>query len=69
MKKCSEDCIPCCDYCKYIVHEVIEFENNKVLGAPIFYKLPLDKEHRQLARKCSCCKDFWCINHEEGAFD
>lgn len=28
MRKCSEDCIPCCDYCKYVVHEVIEFEND-----------------------------------------
>ena len=36
MKKCGEDCIPCCDYCKYVVHEVIEFENNKVVGGPIF---------------------------------
>ena len=39
MKKCGEDCIPCCDYCKYVVHEVIEFENNKVVGGPIFCKL------------------------------
>ena len=36
MKKCSEECIPCCDYCKYVVHEVIEFENDKVVGGPIF---------------------------------
>ena len=43
MKKCGEDCIPCCDYCKYVVHEVIEFENNKVLGGPIFCKLHLMK--------------------------
>ena len=24
MKKFSEECIPCCYYCKYVVHEVIE---------------------------------------------
>ena len=36
MKLCSEECTPCCDYCKYVVHEVIEFENNKVVSGPIF---------------------------------
>lgn len=36
MKKCSEECIPCCDYCKYVVHEVIEFEGGKGIGGPIF---------------------------------
>ena len=36
MKKCSEECIPCCDYCKYVAHEVIEFENGKVVGALFF---------------------------------
>ena len=50
MKKCGEDCIPCCDYCKYVVHEVIEFEDGKGRGDPIFCKLHLDEEHRQLAR-------------------
>ena len=65
MKKCGEDCIPCCDYCKYVVHNELEFENNKVLGCPIFCKLHLDEEHRQLARRCSYCEDFWCMNVEE----
>ena len=36
MKKCGEDCIPCCDYCKYVVHNELEFKNNKVLGALFF---------------------------------
>lgn len=65
MKLCSEECTPCCDYCKYVVHEVIEFENNKVLGAPIFCKLHLDKKHTQLVRLCSYCKDFWCMNADK----
>lgn len=26
MRKCSEDCIPCCDYCEYVVHEVIGYD-------------------------------------------
>lgn len=37
MKKCSKECIPCCDYCKHIVHEVIEFGNDKIVGGPIFF--------------------------------
>lgn len=65
MRKCSEECTPCCDYCKYVVHEVIEFENNKVVGGPIFCKLHLDEEHRQLARRCSYCEDFWCMNADK----
>ena len=65
MKKCGEDCIPCCDYCKYVVHEVIEFERGKCIGGPIFCKLHLDEEHIQLARRCSCCEDFWCMNVEK----
>lgn len=64
MRKCSEECIPCCDYCKHVVHEVIEFENDKVVGGPIFCKLHLDEEHRRLAERCKSCKDFWCMNAE-----
>lgn len=37
MRKCSEECIPCCDYCKYVVHEKIEFENGKV-SLPLYSK-------------------------------
>lgn len=62
MKKCSKECIPCCDYCKHVVHEVIEFENSKIVGGPIFCKLHLDEKHRKLARACSSCDDFWCRN-------
>lgn len=65
MKRCSEDCIPCCDYCKYIVHEVIEFENDKVVCGPIFCKLHLDEEHRRLAERCKSCEDFWCMSAEK----
>ena len=69
MKKCSEECIPCCDYCKHVAHEVIEFESGKVIGSPIFCKLHLDEEHRQLAMRCSCCEDIWCMNAEEEEFN
>lgn len=65
MRKCSEECIPCCDYCKYVVHEKIEFENGKVIGSPIFCALHLDKEHIKLARKSGYCKDFWCRNADK----
>lgn len=58
MKKCSEECIPCCDYCKYVAHEVIEFENDKVVGGPIFCKLHLDEEHRRLAKGAAIVRTF-----------
>ena len=64
MKLCSEECTPCCDYCKYVVHEVIEFENNKVVGGPIFCKLHLDEEHRRIGKRWSYSEDVWCMNAE-----
>ena len=69
MKKCGEECIPCCDYCKYAIHEMIEFENCKIFGAPIFCKLHLDKGHAKLVRGCNYCEDFWCMNYKEGSLD
>ena len=65
MKKCSKECTPCCDYCKYVVHEVIEVGDKKVVGGPIFCKLHLDEEHRRLAERCKSCEDFWCMNVEK----
>ena len=65
MKKCGEYCIPCCDYCKYAVHEVFEFKGGKGIGSPIFCKLHLDEEHRQLARRRSCCEASWCMDAEK----
>lgn len=65
MKKCSKECTPCCDYCKYVVHEVIELGDKKIVGGPIFCKLHLDKEHTQLARACGSCKDFRCMNADK----
>lgn len=62
MKKCSNECTPCCDYCKFVLHELIELENQKIVGGPIFCKLHLDKKHTQLARACGSCKDFWGMN-------
>lgn len=51
------------------IYEMMHCFGYKVLGAPIFCKLHLDEKHTKLVRWCSYCEDFWCINHEEGAFD
>ena len=51
MKLCGEECTPCCDYCKYVARETIEFGNDKIVGGPIFCKLHLDEEHRRIAKK------------------
>lgn len=64
MRKCSEECIPCCDYCKYVIHKGL-LENDEVLGAPIFCALHMDKEHTKLARGCGYCDDFWCMDSDK----
>lgn len=56
MKKCSESCVPCCDFCRYVVHEMYD----DVIGPPIKCMLHRDEEHRRLAEDCSYCDDFWC---------
>lgn len=65
MKKCNKECTPCCDYCKYVLHKVIELGDKKIVGGPIFCKLHLDAKHAQLARACGFCKDFWCMNADK----
>lgn len=62
MKKCCETCIPCCDYCKYVVHETIEVNGRRVPLAPFGCSFHLDSYHQRLAVECKYCKDFICMN-------
>lgn len=64
MKKCSKECIPCCDYCKYVVHEVIEVDGRQVPLEPFGCCLHLDARHQRMAKSCSFCEDFTCRNME-----
>lgn len=56
MRKCSEECIPCCDYCKYVVHEIYDDS----IGPPIECMLHNDEKYRRLIEDCSYCEDFYC---------
>lgn len=65
MKKCSDNCIPCCDYCIHCIHEWSTYGGKEVMGGPIGCKKHLDKEHQDKAFWCSYCDDFTCKNTEE----
>lgn len=59
---CNDKCIPCCDYCVHVIQHMGEI-NGKIVGlGPIGCKLHEDSEHQNLARGCSYCDDFKCMN-------
>ena len=62
MRKCREDCIPCCDFCIHAEHE--KFEDN-IIGGPIGCNLHKDQEHQDIAEGCGHCNDFHCFNVAE----
>lgn len=62
MIKCSEKCIPCCDYCIHCIHELFEWEGKIVNGAPIGCSKHLDDIHQKKAEGCGYCEDFHCCN-------
>ena len=62
---CSDECVPCCDYCIYAIHEEIEVEGNVIKGGPIGCKKNSDEKHQEIAQWSGYCKDFHCINARE----
>ena len=62
MVKCSDDCIPCCDFCIHAVHEDFEDNGKIIRGGPIGCKKHPDKEHANIALGCGYCNDFHCFN-------
>lgn len=60
MKKCSEECIPCCDYCKFSTHFTMELDGEFIEAGVNGCALHLDKEHQDIAIGCGYCDDFYC---------
>lgn len=47
MVLCNKDCIPCCDFCLYSIHEKILIDGKVTNGAPVgCFKHP-DIEHQK----------------------
>lgn len=65
MIKCSDECILCCDFCIYCIHD--EYENNgeTIKGGPIGCALWDDERHQDLAIACAYCNDFHCFKAKE----
>ena len=63
MIKCSDNCIPCCDFCIYAEHEELKLDNGTYVdkGSPTNCKLHPDKVHNILCELCGYCDDFHCF--------
>lgn len=59
---CNKDCIPCCDFCIYSIHEEWVENGKKITGGPIGCKLHQDEYHQKMAESCGSCKDYHCFN-------
>lgn len=61
MVLCNKDCIPCCDFCLYSIHEKILIDKKVINGAPVgCFKHP-DIEHQEAAENGEYCDDFHCF--------
>lgn len=59
---CNDDCIPCCDYCLYSMHERIPINGKMIDAGPVGCFKHDDAEHHNIARGCGYCEDFHCKN-------
>jgi hypothetical protein len=67
MKKCSDGCMPCCDFCIHAEHEELFLENGTYAGrcGPIHCKLHPDEKHDTFCETCSYCNDFYCFRAKD----
>ena len=61
MVLCNKDCIPCCDFCLYSIHEKILIDGKVTNGAPVGCFKHLDIKHQEIAESCGYCNDFHCF--------
>lgn len=61
MVLCNKDCVPCCNFCLYSIHEKILIDGKVTNGAPVgCFKHP-DIEHQETAESGEYCDDFHCF--------
>ncbi len=61
MVLCNKDCVPCCDFCIYAVHERWTDSTGSYVGAPEGCTLHPDREHQDIAENFGSCDDFHCF--------
>lgn len=62
------NCCPCCDFCKHVIHETWEDGRGNIHnGGPIACGLHNDEEHNNIAEGCGYCDDFYCFRVKEEA--
>lgn len=64
MVLCNEDCIPCCNYCAYVIYECDDYHGQEDLGVPVGCI-----KHIRFEKCVKDCNDFHCINANEGDMD
>lgn len=55
MTRCSDECVPICNHCKYCIHELVVFDFGSLKGEPIGCKL----ENHEVSL-AGYCEDFYC---------
>lgn len=58
MKLCNHHCIPCCDYCRYVVHGNLEYDDT---DGPLYCDKHDDDYHIEIVQGCGYCDDFYCV--------
>lgn len=61
MKKCSENCMPECDFCIHCEHEKIEYNDGFSNGEPIYCNLHKINFEEESWPFLSPCEDFHCF--------
>lgn len=56
MTLCSNECIPCCDFCIYAKHDFVDGVRSGPIGCN-FYK---DQKHQEIAEGCGSCETYHC---------
>lgn len=65
MIRCSNNCIPCCDFCIHAFHEYFESRGRIHKGGPEACLLHRDEKHQSIAEGCGHCDDFHCFLAKE----